>query len=93
MDDFGVKYERKEDVDHLIAAIKDKYKKLTKDWTGDLYCGIKLSWDYVKRTLDISMPGYTIKQLQRYKHAFQLDRNIAPITRNRSNTAAQLNVL
>jgi hypothetical protein len=33
VDDFGVKYERQEDVDHLIAAIKTKYI-LTKDWTG-----------------------------------------------------------
>ena len=69
VDDFGVKYERKEDVDHLIAAIKDKYKKLSEDWSGDLYCGIKLTWDYDARTLDISMPGYVQKQLQRYKHA------------------------
>jgi len=46
-----------------------KYKKLSEDWTGDLYCGIKLTWDYVARTLDISMPGYVQKQLQRYKHA------------------------
>jgi hypothetical protein len=65
---FGVKYEQQEDVNHLIAALKTKYT-LTKDWTGNLYCGIKLNWDYNKRTLDISMPGYIVKQLQRYKHA------------------------
>jgi hypothetical protein len=65
---FGVKYERQENIDHLIAAIKTKYK-LTKDWTGNLYCGIKLNWDYNKCTLDISMPGYIVKQLQQYKHA------------------------
>ena len=69
VDDFGVKYTRKEDVDHLIAAIKSKYKKLSEDWSGDLYCGIKLNWDYDARTLDVSMPGYVQKQLQRYKHA------------------------
>jgi hypothetical protein len=69
VDDFGVKYKKKEDVDHLIAAIKAKYKKLSEDWTSDLYCGIKLTWDYDARTLDISMPGYVQKQLQRYKHA------------------------
>jgi hypothetical protein len=63
VDNFGVKYERQEDVDHLIAVIKTKYT-LTKDWMGDLYCGIKLNWDYDKQTLDISMPGYIIKQLQ-----------------------------
>jgi hypothetical protein len=67
VDDFGVKYERKEDVDHLIASIKSTYK-LTKDWTGTLYCGISLEWDYTNRTVDISMPGYIKKKLQEYSH-------------------------
>ncbi len=56
VDDFGVKYVGREHVEHLIACIKDKYE-LTKDWTGDLYCGIKLNWDYNATTFDISMPG------------------------------------
>jgi hypothetical protein len=68
VDDFGIKYKCQEDVDHLIAALKTKYN-LTKNWVGNLYCSIKLSWGYVNGTLDISMPGYIIKQLQRYKHA------------------------
>jgi hypothetical protein len=37
--DFGVKYVNKNDVNHLIASIKENYK-LTVDWTGNLYCGI-----------------------------------------------------
>jgi hypothetical protein len=41
---------------------------LTKDWTGNLYCGIKLDWDYVGRTVDISMPAYATKKLQEYNH-------------------------
>jgi hypothetical protein len=45
VDDFGVKYESKEDTDHLIVGIKSTYK-LTKDWMGNLYCGIFLGWDY-----------------------------------------------
>ncbi len=65
---FGVKYEHKEDNDHLIKALKTKYT-LTKDWMGDLYCGIKLNWNYDKCTLDILMPRYIVKQLQCYKHA------------------------
>ncbi len=56
-------------MDHLIAAIKAKYNKLSEDWSGELYCGIKLTWDYDARTLNISMPGYGQKQLQRYEHA------------------------
>jgi hypothetical protein len=67
VDDFGVKYVGKEHATHLIDCIKEKYG-VTEDWTGDLYCGIKLKWDYVARTLDISMPGYIKKLLQKYKH-------------------------
>ena len=67
VDDFGVKYVGKEHVDHLIKCIREKYE-LTEDWSGDLYCGIKLHWDYIARTVDISMPGYIKKLLQKYKH-------------------------
>ena len=44
-----------------------KYK-LVKDWDGDLYCGIKLHWNYTAHTLDISMPRYMHQQLLKYKH-------------------------
>ncbi len=52
---------------HLIRCIKEKYK-VTEDWTGDLYCGITLKWNYEQRWLDISMPGYIKKLLLKYKH-------------------------
>ncbi len=68
VNDFGVKYVEKEHTDHLIASIKNTYKKFTEDWMGFLYCGIMLEWDYVGRTVDISMPGYIKKKLQEYKH-------------------------
>jgi hypothetical protein len=67
VNDFGVKYVGKEHATHLIDCIKEKYG-VTEDWMGDLYCGIKLKWDYVAQTLDISMPGYIKKLLQKYKH-------------------------
>jgi hypothetical protein len=67
VNDFGVKYVGREHVDHLIKFIKEKYE-LTKDWSGNLYCGIKLLWDYHQCALDISMPGYIKKLLQKYTH-------------------------
>jgi hypothetical protein len=67
VDDFGMKYVGKEHADHLIKCLKEKYK-LTEDWTGNLYCGITLDWNYAERTLDISMSGYIKKQLVKYKH-------------------------
>jgi hypothetical protein len=66
-DDFGVKYVNEEDVDHLIASIKKDYM-LTEDWTGYLYCGIQLDWDYAGRTVNISMLGYIEKKLKEYRH-------------------------
>ena len=41
---------------------------LTKDWTGTLYCGITLEWDYTNRHANISMPEYIKKKLQEYGH-------------------------
>jgi hypothetical protein len=67
VDDFGVKYVGKEHADHLIESIKKTYT-LTEDWSGDLYCGISLKWDYDARTVDISMPNYIKKKLQEYNH-------------------------
>jgi hypothetical protein len=67
VDDFGVKYVNKDDMDHLIASIKRDYT-LTKDWMGNLYCGIQLDWDYAEWTVDISMPGHIKKNLQEYGH-------------------------
>jgi hypothetical protein len=33
VDDFGIKYERKEDVDHHLAALREEYE-VTEDWEG-----------------------------------------------------------
>jgi hypothetical protein len=46
---------------------KETYE-VTEDWTGDLYCGITLKWNYDKQWLDISMTGYIKKLLLKYKH-------------------------
>ena len=44
VNDFGVKYVNKANVEHLMTSLQSTYK-LTADWTGDLYCGITLGWD------------------------------------------------
>ena len=69
VDDFGVKYVYKDDADHLANSIKNAYQ-LAKDWTGGLYCGIALKWNYNRRDrwLEISMPGYIEKQLSKYNN-------------------------
>jgi hypothetical protein len=67
VDDFGVKYVGKQHADHLIECFKETYK-LSEDWTGSLYCGITLDWNYKNGYVDISMPGYIKKKLQEYGH-------------------------
>ena len=67
VDDFGVKYVGREHANHLIKALKKDFT-IAVDEKGELYCGITLKWDYEKRLVDISMPGYIKKVLQKYKH-------------------------
>ena len=67
VDDFGVSYQSEADIQHLIAALSEKYN-LTVDKNGSNYCGLSLKWDYVRRHVDISMPGYISKLLTRLNH-------------------------
>ncbi len=67
VDDFGVKYVGREHAQHLIDALRQHYE-IEEDWTGKLYCGISLRWDYKRRHVDISMPGYVDKLLACFDH-------------------------
>jgi hypothetical protein len=68
VDDFGVIYVGREHAEHLKKIVlEDKYK-ITTDWTGTLYVGLTLAWNYKARTVDLSMPGYVAKALERFQH-------------------------
>ena len=67
VDDFGVKYFNKADVDHLINALKTRYD-ISTDWEGENYCGLFLQWNYAQRYVDISMPKYIEKALHKFQH-------------------------
>jgi Reverse transcriptase (RNA-dependent DNA polymerase) len=45
VDEFGVKYEKEDDLFHLIGALKLKYK-ISDDRSGSKYCGMKINWNY-----------------------------------------------
>ena len=62
VDDFGIKYIGKHNLQHLQQALKDKYD-ITQDDTGSLYCGLNLKWDYIKRKVELSMPNYVKEAL------------------------------
>eukprot|EP00804_Cyclotella_cryptica_P028442 CCRYP_014211-RA/>CCRYP_014211-RA protein AED:0.38 eAED:0.38 QI:0/0/0/1/0/0/2/0/375 len=67
VDDFGVKYIGKEHALHLQSVIEQHYKCST-DWTGNRYIGITIDWDYTKRKVHLSMPGYKDKALKQFQH-------------------------
>ena len=67
VDDFGIKYVGKEHAHHLLTSLRNHYE-VEEDWTGSLYCGISLKWNYDQGHVDISMPGYVDKLLARFDH-------------------------
>ena len=46
VDDFGVKYVGKEHVDYLLSSLRKHYSKVAVDWSGSLYAGKTLDWNY-----------------------------------------------
>ena len=67
VDDFGIKYFSKNDAMHLLNAIKTNYE-CTVDWTGSLYCGLNLAWNYKEGYVDVSMENYVKRALLKFEH-------------------------
>jgi hypothetical protein len=67
VDDFTVKYVGKQHAYHLRNALLKIYE-LTTDWSGTVYSGMTLKWDYKHRTCGISMPGYVSNVLSKFQH-------------------------
>ena len=68
VDDFGVKYVGRENAEHLMRTIRKTGYELTEYWAGALYCGITLDWHYEEGYVEISIPYYIERVLQRFKH-------------------------
>jgi hypothetical protein len=62
-----VQYVGEEHAHHLIAGLETDYT-VSKYWTGGLYCGITLHWDYVNKYVDLSMHGYIKDALHKFQH-------------------------
>jgi hypothetical protein len=67
VDNFGVKYIKKEHVMHLIKTLKEYYK-VEEDWEGRRYLGITLDWDYKNHEVHLSMPEYVERAPARFNH-------------------------
>ena len=77
VDDFGIKYTNKADADHLLQALKQQYD-ITFDWDGKHYLGLDLDWDYIKRTVTLSMPKYIASVLHRLRHPHPKRKQYSP---------------
>jgi hypothetical protein len=66
-----------EHAQHLIVALETDYT-ISKDWTGGLYCGITLNWDYANTHVDLSMPGYIKDALRKFQHPLPKHPQYAP---------------
>ena len=77
VDDFGIKYFSKSDAHHLRNALSQHYT-ITTDWTGSNFCGLTIEWNYAKKYVDISLPGYVNKVLQKFNHPLPHKPQYAP---------------
>ena len=67
VDDLCVQYCSTEDSGHFLNALRAKYL-ITVDMAATLYIRIKLEWDYVHRTVTLSMKSYVRKALHRIQN-------------------------
>lgn len=65
VDDFGIKYKRVEDAQHLINTLEQLYV-MKVNWTGIKYVGLTIQHNKSARTISISMPGYVDNALSRF---------------------------
>ena len=66
-----------EDTEHFFNALREKYL-ITVDMEATVYIVIKLDWDYVSRTITLSMPNYARKALRRFQHILMGGKEYSP---------------
>ena len=64
---FLVQYYSEKDAEHFLHALRQKYT-ITVDREAKIYIGTNLKWDYIKRTVELSMPEYVKHALQKFQH-------------------------
>ena len=67
MDDFGVKYFSKDDVDHLLESLKN-HCEISTYWEGHNYLVLTIDWNNKEGYVDILMPDYVEKYLGQLHH-------------------------
>ena len=83
VDDFRIKYFRKEDANHLLLTSLQNHYTVTTDWSGQNFCGLTLDWHYDQQYVDISMPKYIKSLLTKLQFSPQKHPQYSPHQRSR----------
>eukprot|EP00804_Cyclotella_cryptica_P008225 CCRYP_015155-RA/>CCRYP_015155-RA protein AED:0.23 eAED:0.17 QI:0/0/0/1/1/1/3/0/935 len=67
VDDFGIKTVGLKHAKHLQQELEMHYE-CSMDWKGELFCGVRLNWDYKNRTVRLSMPNFVRSALHKFAH-------------------------
>jgi hypothetical protein len=73
----------------LINALQQLYE-ISIDWTGSQYLGLTLKWDYKRRTVRVSMPGYIPAALHKFQHDWNQRRQDASHSWNQPTYGAEV---
>lgn len=77
VDDFGIKYFSKDDLDHLADTLK-KYYDVKVDPDGKELVKIELDWDYTNKKVHLSMKPYLDKSLRQFDNVVPTKRQHSP---------------
>ena len=88
VDNFGVKFFDKRDINHLITALQTNYK-ISTDFQGKNYCGFTIDWHYNDGFVDISMPGYVTRSLEKFQYKPKIPQ-YSPHEHQRPNYGAKI---
>ena len=92
VDIFGVQYAGEERYRDLCDTIKNNYE-LKYDWSRELYWGIKLDWEYKKKTVGLSIQGYINTVILKYHHILPKTSQNAPHKWNCTQYGVQVQML
>jgi hypothetical protein len=77
VDDFGIKYINKDDLDHLIRTL-EKYYEVAVDLDRKEFVKIELDWDYENKRVHLSMAPYLQKALRQFDNIVPTKRHHSP---------------
>ena len=83
VDDFGIKYTRNENVNHLIESVRKKCP-FQIDWDTKQYIRMHLKWDYDNQTIRVNMKGYVEQALKEFEHYIPKRNHYGPSKINHS---------